>query len=95
MTDLPSPTARRLRALAVSETGFVFDPRTGHSYTANATALCLLEVLKQGLGLDAAAAELRTRFDVGAAEVAHDVHEFARLLREQGLLPNDGRGAER
>jgi hypothetical protein len=87
MTDLPSPVARRLRALAISDTGFVFDPRTGHSYTANATALCLLEALQGGLSTEASAALLRERFDASDMEVEHDVTEFVRLLREQGLLP--------
>ena len=98
MTESPSPAARRIMAMAVSDTGFVFDPHTGHSYTANATALCVLSALKQGLSCEAAAAQLRERFSTCGAEVEHDVQEFLRLLRDQGLLPpagNDSDGAAR
>lgn len=82
----PSP-ARRLTALALSDQGFVFDPRTGHSYTANPTALALLEALREGLSPAEAEARLRERFAAEGHEVGDDVAEFARLLREYGLLP--------
>ncbi|GAB4138599.1 MAG: hypothetical protein Fur0037_04410 [Planctomycetota bacterium] len=87
-------TNHRIRSLAISDTGFVFDPRTGHSFTANATALCLLNAMKQGATREQAAKCLRERFDTEGAEVEHDVDEFLRLLREQGLLPRDGRADE-
>ena len=36
----------------VSETGFVFDPYSGATFSLNASALCLLRGLKEGLGRD-------------------------------------------
>jgi PqqD family protein of HPr-rel-A system len=73
-----------LRSLALSDTGFIFDPRTGHSYTANATGLAVLAAIKQGLAPDAIVARLRTEFDGGVA-VEDDVEQFIELLRELGL----------
>lgn len=73
-----------LRSLALSDTGFIFDPRTGHSYTANATALAVLAAMKQGLEADAIVEKLRTEFDGGVA-VEDDVEQFFELLRELGL----------
>ncbi len=73
-----------LRSLALSDTGFIFDPRTGHSYTANATALAVLSAMKQGLAADAIVEKLRTEFDGGVA-VEDDVEQFFELLRELGL----------
>ena len=73
-----------LRSLALSDTGFMFDPRTGHSYTANATALAVLAAMKQGLAPDAIIDKLRTEFDGGVA-VEDDVEQFIALLGELGL----------
>jgi len=73
-----------LRSLALSDTGFIFDPRTGHSYTANTTGLAVLAALKQGLAPDAIVARLRTEFDGGVA-VEDDVEQFLELIRELGL----------
>ncbi len=74
-----------LRALALSETGFVFDPRTGHSYAVNPTGLAMLHALKEGLAPDAIAARLREQFDAGASPVEDDIEGFFGLLREHGL----------
>lgn len=38
-----------LTQLALSNTGFVFDPRTGQSFTVNPTGLEALELLRGGL----------------------------------------------
>jgi hypothetical protein len=43
-------TNKPLADLAVSDTGFVFDPFTGTTYTVNSTGLCLLHAFKEGLG---------------------------------------------
>lgn len=73
-----------LRVLALSDTGFIFDPRTGHSYSANATGLAVLTAMKAGLSPDEIAAQLRSEFDGGVA-VEDDVEQFVELLRELGL----------
>lgn len=78
-----------LRSLALSETGFIFDPRTGHSYSANATGLAVLAAMKAGAEPDAIAARLREDFDGGAA-VEDDVEQFVELLRELGLVRPGG-----
>jgi hypothetical protein len=74
-----------LRALALSETGFIFDPRTGHSYSANATGLAVLAALKDGLDRPAIVARLREAFDGGGA-VEDDVDQFIDLIGELGLV---------
>ena len=38
----------RLHALAISETGFIFDPQTGQSFTVNQTGLFVLNGFKKG-----------------------------------------------
>ena len=51
-----------LRALAVSETGFAFDPRTGQSFTINHTGIAALELFRQGKNLEEAAETLAHRY---------------------------------
>ena len=74
-----------LRVLAVSETGFVFDPRTGHSYSLNPTGIAVLAALRDGADLPAIAVRLREEFDGGFA-VEDDIEGFLELLRELGLV---------
>jgi len=76
---------QRLRDLAVSESGFVFDPYSGQTYSLNATGRVLLEALKGGAGPAELEQVLRQRFEVaGGDDLQRDVGEFLRTAREQG-----------
>lgn len=77
----------RLRDLAINESGFAFDPTTGHTYNLNVTGLFILHALKDGTELERIVAGLSETFDTDPeSDLTRDVGEFARQLREQGLL---------
>lgn len=78
---------QRLRDLAISDTGFVFDPFSGATYTVNDTARCVLDGLKRGLGRDAIVGLLRGQFDVQGEDLARDLDELVQSLRLFGLVP--------
>lgn len=85
--DIPT----RLRNLAVSDSGFLFDPYTGSTFSVNATGRAILDLLKQGLEPDKVRDRLREQFEVGPADdLDRDVREFLLLLRDQGILPRAG-----
>jgi len=78
----------RLRDLAVSESGFVFDPYGGQTYSLNATGRLILEALRRGDSPEAVEAALRAAFEVEpGTDVARDVREYLLQMREQGWLP--------
>lgn len=80
----------KLRDIAVSESGFIFDPYSGATFTVNATGSLILDGLKRGLGRDALLAELEEGFELAsAADLDRDLEEFIQLLRHHGLLPRD------
>ncbi len=57
----------RIKQLAVSDTGFVFDPQTGQSFTVNRTGRLVLDCLKdlqEDEGLELAARQLSERCSV-------------------------------
>lgn len=78
--------AKRIGDLAISETGFAFDPHTGATFTVNATGLSVLQAMKEGLSMDAVAERLRGRFDARGADVGRDVDDFVALLRQHGIV---------
>jgi PqqD family protein of HPr-rel-A system len=79
--------ASRLRDLAISDSGFVFDPLTGYTYSVNDTALKIVRLLKEGAQPDAVAADLAAAFEIEPEDdLARDVDEFISRLREQGLV---------
>ena len=79
--------ASRLRDLAISDAGFVFDPVTGRTFTVNEAGLKILLELKDGREPATLARTLAEVFDVREGEdVAGDVEDFLESLREQGLI---------
>ncbi len=80
---------QQLRELAVSDTGFVFDPYSGSTFTVNEPGLCVLVALKEGAGREAILARLRERFEVAGEDLARDLEEFVHMLRQNGLVPKD------
>lgn len=78
-----------LDQLAISPSGFVFDPTSGSTFTANATAQALLDGIRGGRTLDELAEHLGEQFDVGSEDLCRDVLEFVAVLRDEGLLPAD------
>ena len=77
----------RLRDLALSDSGFVFDPLTGHTFTVNLTGQLALRCLKDGLGLEETARRLAEEFETDKdTDPGRDVQDFVQQLRDCGLL---------
>ncbi len=79
---------QRLLDVAVSESGFVFDPYGGQTYSVNLPGKVILEGLRRGAPLAEIEATLRETFEVEpGADLARDVREFLLQVREQGWVP--------
>jgi hypothetical protein len=86
---------QRLKDLALSESGFLFDPWTGLTFSLNQTGRFILERLREGLGEPAIRAALQAGFETAPGDdPSRDVHEFMRQLRESGLLPAEEPAAQ-
>lgn len=79
--EVEFPKAETLQRLALSDSGFVFDPVTGNSFTVNATGLAILRGLQKGSALAPLLAGLAEEFEVDAPTAERDVVEFAGHLR--------------
>jgi hypothetical protein len=80
----------KLADLAISDSGFVFDPYTGSTFSTNATGRAIFESLRGGASRSAIVEMLEDRFDQRAAADLHrDIDEFVALMRRFELLPND------
>lgn len=78
-----------LSELAISQSGFVFDPHTGATFTLNFMGLTLVEALKAGVPPERLAARVHEDYAEVPADVEHDIASFLSELRQQGLLGSD------
>jgi len=81
------PDARNLERLAVSESGFVFDPVSGHSFTVNETGLSILRVIQKDRRLDRLREVLLSEYDVDRTTLERDLLEYLGSLRDQLARP--------
>ena len=77
------PRAELIRRLAISESGFVFDPVSGHSFVTNETACAVLRLLQQNTQLEQILRSLQQDYDASPRELERDVLEFIGSLRKQ------------
>jgi hypothetical protein len=75
-----------LRDLALSDSGFVFDPTTGHTFTVNGTGQLALRCLKEGLSAEETAQRMGEEFTGKDEDCGRDLQDFVLQLRECGLV---------
>jgi len=75
----------RIKDLAISESGFVFDPFSGATFTLNETGRAVLGALREGLSETQVIERLRNSFEGVTPKVEEDVRDFLRTLAEYGL----------
>lgn len=78
----PFPALQALQRLAISESGFVFDPESGHHFSVNDTGKLLLRKLQQGSDFDVLLDDLTDEYDISRQDLERDILEFAALLRD-------------
>jgi hypothetical protein len=78
----PFPPLTSLQRLAISESGFVFDPVSGHNFTVNETGLTILRLAQKDNELTPLLEKLAIDYEASPRVLERDVLEFAGLLRD-------------
>jgi len=86
---MDSKALERLKDLAISESGFLFDPYSGTTFTLNISGKFILQLLMERKGIEEIEASLRDKFEVGEEDLQNDIYEFVNILKENHLLPNN------
>ena len=69
-----------IKNLAISDSGFMFDPTIGQSYTVNESALWILRQLQQDQSFDIIERNIVEQFDVSTEQAERDLVEFVEQL---------------
>lgn len=75
--------------LAISETGFVFDPSTGDSYTLNTTGLEIIQMLREGKNPEIITRKMTKTYDVDANTFERYYYDFIGMLKQMQLVAPD------
>ncbi len=75
-----------IQDLAISDTGFIFNPLTGESFSLNETGLYIIQLIKKGLDFQEILENLVNEFDVDPVDAEKDLQDFIEMLRMNNLL---------
>lgn len=76
----------KLHNLAISDTGFIFDPVSGNSFSTNETGLLIIKELKNDASVDLVINAVLECYEVSAEVAKQDVLQMIESLRSDYLL---------
>jgi hypothetical protein len=72
--------------IALSDSGFIFNPATGESFNVNSSGAAIIGCLKKGLSLQEIPKAMSVDFDVPESAVERDVQDFMNMLMHFQLM---------
>lgn len=75
----------KIKQLAISESGFIFDPSTGHSYTANTTGAFILKQFALDKNESEIIEAIINEYEVDEVQVRQDLKSFEQEIQRQHL----------
>ena len=75
--------------IAVSETGFVFDPTSGESYSINPVGQEILHQLKDGKSIEEISTMITGEYEIDAGSFEKYYYDFIGMLRQFQLIEED------
>lgn len=74
-----------LKNLALSDTGFVFNPSTGDSFSVNPIGLGILKDLKDGKNEDEIKKRMLTEYQTDKETIEKDLYDFLKMIEQHQL----------
>ena len=75
--------------IAISETGFVFDPTSGESYSINREGQEIMALMKEGRNPEQISAKMCSAYDIDPASFEKYFYDFIGMLRQFQLMDED------
>jgi hypothetical protein len=75
--------------LAVSDSGFIFNPSNGDSFSTNTVGSDIIRLLKAGNSFDSIKKEIVEIYEVDEILFEKDFHDFVSQLQDYYLISND------
>jgi hypothetical protein len=82
-------TMRVKKNIAISENGFVFNPATGESFSANPIGLEILNQLRKGESSEAIISSIANTYHVEALTIERDLNDFIENMRQYHLFDHE------
>ncbi len=78
--------------IAISDSGFVFNPASGESFTVNTVGIELFNYIKEGKSYDEIRDLVLDKYDTNEATFDKDYQDFVAILEYNHLLEEENNG---
>jgi len=75
--------------VAISESGFIFNPSTGESFSVNPIGIEIFNMLKDGNSYEEISKAILAKYDTDEDTIEKDYNDFIGLLQQHLLIQND------
>lgn len=79
-------TLKLKKNVAISESGFVFDPATGDSFSVNRIGAKIMEMLQKGLSNEEVINHLSEIFNAEKRQIQEDLDDFIHHLKQLRMI---------
>ncbi|MFH0865933.1 MAG: PqqD family protein [Bacteroidota bacterium] len=76
--------------IALSDSGFVFNPSTGESFSVNPIGVEILQLLREGKDKDHIKATITEQYQIDEATFERDFDDFTNMMKHYLLTETDG-----
>lgn len=76
--------------IAISDSGFLFNPATGDSFSVNPIGLEIINLMREGKSESEICTAILESYDTEPAMIERDLHDFIHMLRQNQLLESNG-----
>jgi hypothetical protein len=80
--------------IALSDTGFVFDPSTGNSFTVNPIGLEIISYLKEGRSPEEIRQAVTAKYETDGPGFEKDFADFMNMLQKLKLTDGHGKATD-
>ncbi|MCX7862633.1 MAG: PqqD family protein [Bacteroidales bacterium] len=75
--------------LAISDSGFIFDPSTGESYSLNEEGLIIVQFLKEGKNEEEIKEHFLNEYDIDETTFSRSYLDFISMLKHFNLIEHE------
>ena len=75
--------------IAISDSGFVFNPTTGESFSVNPIGMEIMELLKKEKPTQDISNHILENYETDAPTIDKDLYDFIAMLKQYGLIEDN------
>lgn len=75
--------------IALSDSGFVFDPSSGDSFSTNPIGLEIIQLMKDGKHVEEIKTELLQKYMTDETTLEKDIYDFVKMLSKLSIVEEE------